>query len=36
VRDLGSLLARDLPAAQELSVVWVDFTLRSVMVDGSR
>lgn len=36
VRDLGSLLARDLPAGQELSVVWVDFTLRSVMVDGSR
>lgn len=36
VRELGVLLARDLPANRELSIVWVDFTLRSVMVDGDR
>lgn len=33
VRDLGEYLTTGLPTGQEVGVVWVDFTLRSVMAD---
>lgn len=31
--ELGFWLARDVPADQELSIIWVDFTLRDVMAE---